>query len=531
MLLVLAFCHRDARAAVNLLHWMRELDSQQSRHQLLLVAANGMDTDLRRDVFSAGREAFSQTTCVATQKPDERPWPQAPNTMFRCAVAFVQSQFKSHFWWHEPDCIPLSPGWLDEIETEYLRAKRPFMGAVVDIPCRHLTGCAVYPKNISQYNPNMLHADRHAWDCVAPHLTLPHTHHTTLFHHQWAEPNDVTYSIPPTFPNREKLKIISSRAVVFHRNKDHTLIDRLREERVERAGPDGAEVVGEEESVAAVAQNQVAESEVAENLSKKPTIESPIVSHEPDRAVEPVIDSPSRSTTIFTYHQPIPGLPDAGPLLDLWRELWSIQGFTPVVLTEHDARDHPQFKPFRSTIAKLPTVNHPLYERACYMRHLAMLARGGGFLTDYDVMPRSFTPDDLQTATSRWPLVILEPTRVPCAIRAGVKGFQQIIDFISSYTLDPLRDIYAGRPHTSDMEILRRSKFKRTAHCVEHLCSGGPERDQPGDGWRVSPMIHFSTYSFHKLKKTDKGGKPDWIKEALAALPPLKPAQSVSSEL
>lgn len=527
MLCVIPFCGKDHLAAANLLAWMAELDGQHFSHQVLLVAAFTVRPEERALVKEAAQATFALVTLVRTTLQDERPWPMAPNTMFKCAATFITQQFKVPFWWNEPDCIPLCSGWLDDLEAEYRRAGKPFMGSIVHKPCTHLTGCAIYPANIRFYNPAMLAADKIAFDCVQPEVTLRHTHHTSLFHHQWSDPEGPDV---PTFKDAAKLGIINRNAVVFHRNKDHTLIDRLREQRALRQVAVLEVAGGSHEDVFV---GGLAKPVVSEVL---PAADD-VIKSDADLAREfagleeaPRFEMDDRNPTdvkfveervpIYTYHMPIAGLAEASALLALWRELWTVQGWNPIVLTEADAASNPQFKPYRAVVSALPTVNHPAYERACYMRHLAMVERKGGFLVDYDVMPRRFTPADARAASEDRGMTFFEPTRVPCALKGGVAGFQGIVDFISSYK-PRSEDIYNGKPHTSDMEILRQGRWKATAHCVEHLCSGAATRDQLGDGWRLAPMIHFSSYSFHKLGWSGKGQKHEWIRRVLAELPPL----------
>lgn len=220
---------------------------------------------------------------------------------------------------------------------------------------------------------------------------------------------------------------------------------------------------------------------------------------------------------VYSYYAPVAGMETPVELIDLWRSEWERQGWNPIVLNEDDAKRHTDFESFEQSIRQLPTVNSPDYERSCYMRHLAMAERGG-LLTDYDVMPRAFTPSDCIRVNAGRELTMLEPTRVPCAVVGTNSGFQSIVDFIKGYQLKP-QDRYAGRLHVSDMEILRKSQFQIAPVCVEHLCSGKPVRDDPGDGWLRSPLIHFSSFSFNKSGQN--GPKHKLIRQVLDSLPPL----------
>lgn len=479
MIIVLPYCHKDADGALNLLRWMRELDGQ-IRHSCLLVAAAGLPKEKIGAITEAARLAFQNVIPVQTTTIDNRPWPCAPNTMFRCTLGWAKQHLRgSYFWWHEPDCIPLVASWADALEAEYLFAKRPFMGAIADLPTPHLTGCAMYPANVAFYNKEMTQADRKAFDCVEPLKTLAFSHHTALFHHQW---RDWDGSPVPTFQNVEKLKLLRPGAVVFHRCKDQTLIERLRERKsklAESAKPSMTERVA---------------SFIRESIVPEP---------KPITLAKPIV---------YTYYDRLAGMAPANGLLDLWQEKWTAQGWQPIILSEKDAKRVRGYGKFLSAIHKLPTVNHRGYEDACYLRHLAMVNRGGGFLTDYDVLPVNAPPPICSGEAT----TLLEPTRVPCALVATKDGYGELARLFADYRPTEA-DVCNGSAHVSDMVIIRKTDLPIVPLCVEYLCSGTTTRDELGEGWRTSAMIHFSTGSLRKRGFTEHD-KVKVIHDVLAEL-------------
>lgn len=116
-------------------------------------------------------------------------------------------------------------------------------------------------------------------------------------------------------------------------------------------------------------------------------------------------------------------------LLSRWRATWSKRGFNPVMLTEVDARRHPRFDEIDSVVSKLPTVNVPFFERACWLRWLAYDLSTPGLFTDYDVMNYSLTPDALPSGEGLLPLE--EPVS-PGLFRSTVEGTTRFIDAIGS---------------------------------------------------------------------------------------------------
>lgn len=481
-MIVVPYCWRDWMGAEKVLLWMGELDGRQD-FECLVVGGKGVTQEMKSRVKAAAVGAFSMVTSVETSVVDDRPWPMGPNTMFKCVLGWMSHRRGGHFWWNEPDCVPLMGGWLKRLEAEYLRVGKPFMGCVTHRPTTHLTGCAMYPCDVHIYNYEMTVAEKFAFDCVAPEKTLKHTHHTELFHHEWDDEKGEC----PTFPTVGNLKRIRSDSVVYHRCKDLTLIDRLRERRNGSVDNNG-ETFG----------CQV----VVEDYVIPQGFTSPQIEVEKDERPE-----------IYTYYDPIPGGEDQTSLIELWSELWTKQGWKPVVLNRKVAERSLKYARYVETVGKFPTVNSLEYELACYIRHLAMFVVGGGLLTDYDVMPVKFTPEDAKSYKRT--MTILEPTRVPCALIGKKSGFQSVVDFISGYKVT-LKDVHGGKPHTSDMEILRKSAFSAASVCVEHLCSGSGKRDDLGDGWKTAKMIHFATGSFRKLGWT--GTKRSMIERALKAL-------------
>ena len=153
--------------------------------------------------------------------------------MWHECVKTVADQFNVPWFWMEPDAVPLTPDWLDKIEDEYLAAKKPFMLDKVITPTRsHNSGVGVYPGRVRDYTQRLWELSGGSpWDVFLAEEFTPFTHHTGLIHDKfyrvWEDPK----SGPPVFPDAESLSIIEPGAVLFHRNKDGSLIERLRESR------------------------------------------------------------------------------------------------------------------------------------------------------------------------------------------------------------------------------------------------------------------------------------------------------------
>ena len=225
MLIVMAFCEKDWQQTVDWFNWVRELDGQYLRHQCLLIAERTLAREKYSAVYKSAHEVFPKTEIIRPSHADPREragWPAACNIAWELAIQYVKTRAKCPYYWLESDAIPLKPGWLDTLESEYVASKKPFMGCVYDNPFDHLTGVAIYPPNLDFYNPSLANPGVKNWDLLEPAKTIPHVHPTDLYHHEWGD--DVGW----TFPDQDSLSKLRPDAVLFHRNKDGTLINQLR---------------------------------------------------------------------------------------------------------------------------------------------------------------------------------------------------------------------------------------------------------------------------------------------------------------
>ncbi len=233
MIVAISTCEKDYFECGKLLEWIRELNTYP-RHRLLLVFGKKINSEQRMELINTANSCmFRNVTAIQQVDEDPRGWPYAPNQVFQLAMRWIEGVGRGPFLWLEPDAAPLKSGWLDDLEEEYLRIGKPFMGFIFDWVSAtayrpHLTGVAVYPPHFRSLNPYPLNATDTPWDVTRPDLTLPRTHRTQLIYHDWG---DRKTNIPPAFHTVADLERIPKTAVIMHRCKDGTLIDRLREKR------------------------------------------------------------------------------------------------------------------------------------------------------------------------------------------------------------------------------------------------------------------------------------------------------------
>ena len=229
MLVVLPVGPQDREQAVRWLDWVEELGGIGS-HRLMVACARGVPnpTELGRSY-----------ELYIPHDQDERGWPMSPNHMFkRVAQHITWGPNPEAYFWCEPDCIPLVSGWIDLLDSEYRTCGQYFMGAQVKVEGtpEHMSGNAIYPKNIMARASNVIHADLAAFDVVGAEQIIGQAYWTKSIQHVWRKDEGRNFK----FPDQASVDaMVSKEAVMFHQNKDGTLIERLRE----RRSPKKVEVV------------------------------------------------------------------------------------------------------------------------------------------------------------------------------------------------------------------------------------------------------------------------------------------------
>jgi hypothetical protein len=188
----------------------------------------------------------------------------------------------------------------------------------------------------------------------------------------------------------------------------------------------------------------------------------------------------------YTYFDSIPGSnPDqATRLLLLWKRNWAARGFDPIVLNEQHAREHELYPMLERKIQALPSINVPAYERACYLRWLAMVTVGGGIMTDADL----FIYDDVKDFSGSTQKIISLQGHVPCCVFGPKVAYEDVVKQMIEYAVTE-KDVEEGMnvPHVSDMYMFYRGGIKFTGRDV--VKSYGEE------GWEKAPLVHFSNAS------------------------------------
>lgn len=215
------------------LEWVAQLGGAKN-HEALLVADCATQWSDCLSIVDLAQSVFGRVELAATDKSVSG-WPAGSNALFRHAAEEMNRRGQP-FLWIEPDAIPLKSGWIDAIEAAYKACGKPFMRPLYKsspaetIPADMMSGIGVYPADTIKTVGHLLNGN--AWDVSIAKATTPHTADTSLIQSHWG-----ALRSSPTFvqrqdrtpPNAFTLQALHPDAVLFHRNKDGTLIRLLKQ--------------------------------------------------------------------------------------------------------------------------------------------------------------------------------------------------------------------------------------------------------------------------------------------------------------
>lgn len=227
---VFPFHNGDGALLVKMLEFSAWLCGQQP-FEACISYDHSASPQLVMRVKRAARSAFANVTEILYPVPEHRSWPYAANCAFQHAADFM-SQADAPWLWCEADAVPLTPDWLHVLDYEYRRRKKPFFGPIVP-GMGHMNGVGIYPAQTPQFAPRAMQSQWGAWDSdMKPDMIHLCYDASSLIQHCWGIVNNQPHprdGQAPRFDTKDKLGWVYSSAVLFHRCKDGSLIDRLRE--------------------------------------------------------------------------------------------------------------------------------------------------------------------------------------------------------------------------------------------------------------------------------------------------------------
>lgn len=228
MICVIPFHAKDRALAQKQAEWIMELGNVSDFDCLLVHESNVSAAGIIEHLQGCFK-SVSQFHPAAVPEAD---WSagtgdaRAANEMWIQTAWHIHGAIKQSWLWMEPDCVPLKPNWLKEIQEEYRNARKRVMGAKVTPSTGQvrISGVAVYPPSVMECGQSAMVAERVPWDVAGAQDFVKHGCFTTAIYHVLRTSKEA-----PTFPSLKELATIPSTAAIFHPCKDGTLIDRLRE--------------------------------------------------------------------------------------------------------------------------------------------------------------------------------------------------------------------------------------------------------------------------------------------------------------
>lgn len=242
MIVALPVFTEDVPKLFNLLRWIHTLGGCRN-HEAVIVADAATRAAHVLNLKAEAEKSFDTVQVISTAAPVVG-WPAGPNSLWLAAAKYAQEQ-NCPWLFLEPDAVPLGPSWLDAIDIHYRARGHAYMGSLVSctdprLPPLHLAGVAVYPAWAHEELAQLIYdTPGKAFDLAVADKVVPKAIHSDLFQHLWGEIGN-----PPTFAEKRipktntfDLAYLKPKAVLFHRSKDGTLINLLRQQYRMPMGP------------------------------------------------------------------------------------------------------------------------------------------------------------------------------------------------------------------------------------------------------------------------------------------------------
>lgn len=222
----------DVYLLLNQLRWIKQLGGAHGHHAIICADA-GLEWSLCNQAVTLAQESFDSVSVIINEQTVPG-WIAGSNSLWVTAAKFCQAQKIDGWLWLEPDAVPIKKGWLDQLEKAWSNANCKILGALYacnqpGLPPTMVSGVSIYSADAISLYPG----GKEAFDVQLSRGAADQCDNTELFQHFWGMPG-----LPPTFRHVKTLaprhaftlEKLKPEAVVFHRQKDGTLIELLRKE-------------------------------------------------------------------------------------------------------------------------------------------------------------------------------------------------------------------------------------------------------------------------------------------------------------
>lgn len=130
ILLVIPFWKENAAQAEVLIDWIYQLAGREAYGSALLVAADDVHPENREKIKVSAELAFEHFEMIKLDRLEGVKTEQV-NFAFRNVANYIQRNYKSPFFWLEPDTVPVKPTWRQQIERAYDSQPRRYCGSLM----------------------------------------------------------------------------------------------------------------------------------------------------------------------------------------------------------------------------------------------------------------------------------------------------------------------------------------------------------------------------------------------------------------
>lgn len=433
LLVVIQYWDGDSEAAESLANLIADLERVPNKEADILVFGRHDAKDFSREAMRNLQSKFAAVHFQRCRRMNANGYPYGANEMFYDLVHLMaEPRWQQRYFGFinlESDCVPTSPTWIN---TLCKRAKLAFIdgklavGHVCNRPIEHLNGVAVYSTELLKvFGATAGGRANVAYDWLHAPKILPVAVDCPEIYLEFQRP---TISAEALFSERKAGTI----PAVFHGVKDSSARTAVRARYI--------------------------------TLDKK----------QPDLS----------DLTVCTYFAPTElDRNEQLALVELWKQAWASRGWNPVVLGLREAMRWEGYERLNALASEFPTVNPKKYELACFHRWMALAQIGGGFMVDFDVVPGSFQPRDLQELRTSEDFNVLQGPKtnlVPSAVLAKRPALEKWLAAIGKYDA-------TGQTHVSDQSLLQAIASEHAWIAARQMVLEYGEA-----GWAGAQLVHFA---------------------------------------
>lgn len=222
MLVVIPICAKDVHLATRNIEHCLTLDGR-CESKAIIASEQGFDAQPVLDL--AARYFSGVDHCVYDPYKGDLQWPRPQNYCWQSVARWIEHRYRSPWFWWEQDMVVLKPGTFHTLAYAHRQGARQFTGCVTQLGgAFYLAGCAVYPWDISTYAPTAMLTQAEPWDKIGSFRdgVLRRAHDISPLICHTPDRDNVRFS-----SRRDIERHIPETAILFHKNKDGSLLDVL----------------------------------------------------------------------------------------------------------------------------------------------------------------------------------------------------------------------------------------------------------------------------------------------------------------